>query len=102
MNASASALPAVDELRSVVLKAEKLLSALENSGEETVVKLRTRATQALSSAKDRLQSIDAKTRDSVRNAAKATDEYVHENPWQTIGYGIVLGMFVGALLARRV
>jgi ElaB/YqjD/DUF883 family membrane-anchored ribosome-binding protein len=48
-----------------------------------------------------LQSIDSKTRDSVRGAAKATDEYVHENPWQTIGYGIVLGMFVGALLARR-
>jgi ElaB/YqjD/DUF883 family membrane-anchored ribosome-binding protein len=102
MTTSTAALPAAEELRSVVLKAEKLLSALENSGEETVVKLRTRATQALNTAKDRLQVIDAKTRDGVRNAAKVTDDYVHENPWQTIGYGIVLGIFVGALISRRV
>lgn len=98
---NATTIPAVDELREVVSKAEKLIAALENSGEETVLRLRARAMQAVSSAKNRLQSLETTTRDAVVNAAQATDEYVHENPWQTIVYGVVLGIFVGALLVRR-
>lgn len=99
MNASATS-PA-DELRTVVAKAERLIASLENSGEDSVIKLRTRASQVLHTAKDRLQSIQDTTRETVTGAARATDEYVRENPWQTLAYGVVFGMFVGALLARR-
>jgi len=43
--------------------------------------------------------------DKSRAAARATDEYVHENPWQSIGVaarvGAALGVVIGALLSRR-
>jgi len=103
MNASvntASPAPA-DELRTVVAKAEKLLTTLENSTDETVIKLRTRATQAINTARDRLSSMQNSTKETVMGAARATDDYVRENPWQTLAYGVVFGAFIGALIARR-
>jgi len=100
MNATATT--SADELRNVVARAEKLIATLENSGEDAIVKLRARASQAVAAAKDRLQNLQSSAVDSVRGAAKATDDYVHENPWQTLACGVAFGLFVGALLARRV
>jgi len=45
--------------------------------------------------------VQSTTRDAVKDAAKATDDYVHENPWQTLACGVAFGLFVGALLARK-
>lgn len=98
---NASAIPAADELRNVIAKAEELIDALQDTGDDTVTRLRARATQAVDTAKQRLQSMKSKTRDTVLNAANAADDYVHENPWQTIAVGAVFGLFIGALLVRR-
>ena len=34
-------------------------------------------------------------------AAKATDEYVHDNPWQAVGIAAVAGVVLGLLISRR-
>jgi ElaB/YqjD/DUF883 family membrane-anchored ribosome-binding protein len=34
-------------------------------------------------------------------AARATDEFVHENPWRSIVAAASLGVVVGLLIARR-
>jgi ElaB/YqjD/DUF883 family membrane-anchored ribosome-binding protein len=33
--------------------------------------------------------------------ARATDDYVHENPWSSIGAAAGVGLLVGMLIARR-
>lgn len=99
---NASAVPQnTDELRTVVARAEQLLEALQDTGDDAVDALRSRATEAVNSAKRRLQSVRNKTRDTVIGAANAADDYVRENPWQTIAVGALFGLFVGALLVRR-
>ena len=35
------------------------------------------------------------------SAARATDDYVHENPWAAVGIGAALGLVVGMLISRR-
>jgi ElaB/YqjD/DUF883 family membrane-anchored ribosome-binding protein len=37
----------------------------------------------------------------VRDAGHATDEFVHENPWKSIGVAAGIGMVVGLLIGRR-
>jgi ElaB/YqjD/DUF883 family membrane-anchored ribosome-binding protein len=37
----------------------------------------------------------------TKAAARATDEYVHENPWRSIGFAASLGVVVGLLISRR-
>jgi len=37
----------------------------------------------------------------TKDAARATDAYIHENPWQTIGVTAGVGLVVGSLTGRR-
>jgi ElaB/YqjD/DUF883 family membrane-anchored ribosome-binding protein len=37
----------------------------------------------------------------AKAAAKATDVYVHENPWKAIGISGGLGLLIGFLMGRR-
>ena len=37
----------------------------------------------------------------VHVAARATDDYVHDNPWQAIGIAGVTGLLLGLLISRR-
>ena len=39
--------------------------------------------------------------DRAKDAAKATDDYVHENPWQAIGIAAAVGLVAGLLMSRR-
>jgi ElaB/YqjD/DUF883 family membrane-anchored ribosome-binding protein len=36
----------------------------------------------------------------AKQAAKATDDYVHENPWKAVGIGAGVGLIVGMLISR--
>jgi Mg/Co/Ni transporter MgtE len=39
--------------------------------------------------------------DITRDAARATDAYIHKNPWQAIGVAAGIGLVVGLLTGRR-
>ena len=34
-------------------------------------------------------------------AAKATDEFVHENPWRSIAIGATVGLLLGVAISRK-
>jgi ElaB/YqjD/DUF883 family membrane-anchored ribosome-binding protein len=34
-------------------------------------------------------------------AARATDDYVRENPWQAVGVAVLAGIALGLLISRR-
>ena len=46
------------------------------------------------------KEIQEKAVEKGRAAAQATDAYVHENPWTTMGIAAGLGLVVGLLLGR--
>jgi len=37
----------------------------------------------------------------TKAATKATDVYVHENPWRSVGMAASIGVVVGLLIGRR-
>jgi ElaB/YqjD/DUF883 family membrane-anchored ribosome-binding protein len=39
--------------------------------------------------------------EGTKQAVKVTDDYVHENPWRSIGIGAAAGLLIGFLAARR-
>jgi ElaB/YqjD/DUF883 family membrane-anchored ribosome-binding protein len=91
------------DLNNVASQVHSLLDKLDDEGSERLESLRDRMSAAASSfgssARDRLAALDV--RDSARQAAKVTDEFVHENPWRMIGAGAALGLLVGYLVSRR-
>jgi ElaB/YqjD/DUF883 family membrane-anchored ribosome-binding protein len=52
-------------------------------------------------AKLSLQEIEGQAVDRAKAAACATDDYVHDNPWQAIGIAAAVGIVVGPLMNRR-
>lgn len=91
----------MDELHSMVKDAEELLQATSNQAGEDAAIARARIQKSLHVVKGRLVSAEAAVMERTRHAAKATDQYVHENPWKAIGISACVGAIVGMLIARR-
>lgn len=89
------------DLKLVLADAEALLSATagEHSGDFKALRERVQAT--LSQAKSGLIDAQAAVADKAKVAAKATDAYVHENPWKSIGIAAGAGVLIGLLIGRR-
>ena len=63
--------------------------------------LRAQVEAKLLAAKLRLQEMQGDAVDRARDAARATDDYVHDNPWQAVGAAAAVGFVVGMLMTRR-
>ena len=85
----------------VVADAEALLKATANQGGEKLAEVRARAEESLKVAKTRLLEAQDAMIAKTREAARATDEYVHEKPWNAVGVAAGIGLLIGFLLGRR-
>lgn len=91
----------IDDFKVVVADAEALLKATANQGGEKLVEVRTKVEESLKVAKARMAEAQAALLVQTKAAAKATDAYVHENPWKAIGAGAGVGLVIGLLIGRR-
>ncbi|MDI1308061.1 MAG: DUF883 family protein [Methylotenera sp.] len=91
----------VNEFKAVVADAEALLKATANIGDDKLAELRVKAEETLRNAKQRMMEIQSDLVANTKAAAQATDEYVHENPWRSIGLATSLGVVIGLLISRR-
>lgn len=91
----------VADLKVVVADAEELLRATASQAGEKVVAARARIEASLATAKVKLSDAERALLEKSKLAAKATDEYVRENPWQAVGAAAVAGLVLGVLISRR-
>lgn len=88
------------DFRLVVKDTEELLRATAGVAGEKVSAARERIQENLDSAKARLASAEDEFIAKTQEAAKATDAYVHDNPWKAVGIGAAVGVIVGMLIGR--
>lgn len=88
------------DMRAVVTDAEELLRATAGQAGEKVSAARERIQSNIAVAKDRLMDAEHAMVDKTKLAGKATDEYVHENPWRAVGIAAGVGLVVGMLISR--
>jgi ElaB/YqjD/DUF883 family membrane-anchored ribosome-binding protein len=79
---------------------EQLLAATANQGGQQVAAARARAEDSLEAARIRIAALQADAMARTRAASKATDDYVHANPWRVMALCGVGGLMLGSLLAR--
>jgi ElaB/YqjD/DUF883 family membrane-anchored ribosome-binding protein len=77
--------------------ARALMNATADVAGEKVGEARKRLAAALERAKELAGCV----RDKAVAGAKATDEAVHEHPYQAIAIGVGVGALIGYLLGRR-
>jgi len=91
----------IADFKLVVADAEALLAATVGQGGDKLAEVRGKAEESLRMVKARMADAQDALLTQTKAAAKATDTYVHENPWQSIGVAAGLGMVIGLLIARR-
>jgi ElaB/YqjD/DUF883 family membrane-anchored ribosome-binding protein len=95
----------LNEFESVVSEAESLIKSIANASSDKMSGMRANVEQGLAAAGDRLAKIREQAVGQATEAARATDDYVKENPWQAIGLaaaiGALAGLAAGLAIARR-
>ena len=91
----------VEDLKVVMRDAEALIKATSAQTGEKIQEVRARAEESLRQARTRLTAVEDEAMQRAREVADATEEYVKENPWQSVGIAAGVGLLVGLLLSRR-
>lgn len=82
----------VSDLKVVISDTEELLRATAGSAGDKVGELRERIGLRLRDAKERLIDLEVAVVDKTKAAARATDDFVHEEPWKAVGVAAALGL----------
>src|SRR5947207_10520203 len=91
----------VKDFGDVLAEAETLLKQAAAETGERASDLRSQVEAKLMAAKLKLQDLQDDAVDRAKAAARVTDDYVRDNPWQAIGAAAAVGFLVGVLISRR-
>lgn len=91
----------VGDIRVLLTDVDALFRQAASASGDEARKLRERAEGALREALARFESMQDDMVRRGREAAHATDDWVHDNPWSSIGLGAGIGLLIGFLIARR-
>lgn len=91
----------VSDMKVVVSDAEEILRATAGVAGEKMVDLRERIGERLRDAKLRIAEAESALIDRTKAAARATDDYVNDNPWRAVGIAAGVGLLLGIIIGRR-
>ena len=89
------------QLQALLGLRDALLGAGGTVVEGEVKAIRDRLRERLDDARLKIGDLHHESIERARRAARDTDEYVHEHPWQAVGVGALFGLLLGVLIARR-
>ena len=91
----------MSDLKLVISDAEELLRMTADQAGEAASEVRKRVQERLADAKEDLKQLQDIAISKAKAAGDATDQYVHENPWKSIGIAAGVGLVIGLLISRR-
>lgn len=80
---------------------DSLVNATATQAEGEATALRARIRDRLEATTEKISQAQQAALERARDAARATDGYVHDHPWQAIGVAGALGLALGVLIGRR-
>ena len=89
------------DMKLVMAEAEELLKATAGQAGDKIQSVRERVEKTIASARAEGVDLERAAIDGAKAVAKATDSYVHENPWPVIGIAAGVGLIAGWLLSRK-
>lgn len=90
----------LEDLQQVIKDAEELLKNVEHQTDSGFQSARNRFESTLRNAKAEIARIEDTVVTKTKEAAHATDTYVKENPWQSIGIAAGIGLLLGVVIGR--
>lgn len=91
----------ISDFKVVVADAEELLKATAGQAGDKAAELREKLQAHLVTAKHNLAEAQEKAIEKAKAVGRATDDYVHDNPWRSVGVAAGVGLIIGLLIGRR-
>ena len=91
----------LSDLKTVIQDAEAWLRHSGHLTGEEFKAARAKFERTLVKAKEDIVRLEEVAVEKAKVAAKATDEYVKENPWKAVGLGTAVGVVIDMLIARK-
>ena len=89
------------DVKAVVADAEDYLAASAGQSGEAYAAARMRLERTLDEVRAQVAGASRAVTEKTRAAARMTDAYAHENPWEAVAVGAGVGLLLGWLIGRR-
>lgn len=89
------------DFQALVADTEKLLAHTATLAGDQADELRLQIHESLARARETLQLTQESLVERGKVAVDATEEYVQNNPWQSVGIAAGIGFVLGLLATRR-
>lgn len=86
----------LNKIKNVEEETKSLLVKTSLSTNEKIIKLREKLKDDLFVLQRQIRALE----EVIKEKAKKTDEYVHENPWKSIGIAAGVGVAIGFILGK--
>jgi len=91
----------MSDLRMVIADAEEVLRMTADEVGEGAADLRNRIQDRMNQAKADLVHVQEAVIAKAKAAGHAADDFVHDNPWKSVGIAAGIGLVIGLLVSRR-
>lgn len=91
----------ISDVKVLMADADEIVKAMASATGEKAVELADKLRINMRNAKDKLADAQVAVADKAKVAARVTDDYVHDNPWQAVGIAVGVGLLLGLLIGRR-
>lgn len=91
----------ISDVKVLMADADDIVKAMASATGEKAVELADKLRVNMRNAKEKMADIQVVVADKAKVAARVTDDYVHDNPWQAVGVAAGIGFVLGMLISRR-
>ena len=91
----------MNDMKNIITEAEDWLGGAAAQSGENLQAVKDQFQATLQTAKTDLLKMEANMLARTKLAAQATDLYVKDNPWKSVGYGAAIGLVFGILISRK-
>ena len=91
----------INDAKLLLSDAQELLLLIKEQTSEDVTDLRFRLEDKIAKYKKNLARLQDATITKVTEVGRATDDYVHDEPWKAIGMAAGLAFVLGVLVGRN-
>lgn len=89
------------DVKTLMADADDIVKAMASTTGEKAAELSDKLRVKLRAAKEKMGDIQELAVDKAKAAARVTDDYVHDKPWQAVGIAAAVGFAIGLLINRR-
>ncbi|HEX4333421.1 MAG TPA: DUF883 family protein [Usitatibacter sp.] len=90
-----------NDFQDVVNDAQELLETMGSEGGAKIDEMKKRVQASIEAVRRQVGELKVSVTEGATAAAKTTDQYVRDNPWNAIAIGAGVGMLLGYLVARK-